>query len=335
MGIAAKKLVLKWPYLLIALLPISVFVATDGLLHLFGDAVDQMPPYFAPFDAHREAGARLTALGMLILFIGVAIGAIAYFAGTVWLLDKASKLRVVGVFAAVMILGFLILATMKTREMQEYLGPTLVCTALGYSPWMSDQGTDPATSNSAQPKVIVPDQRPGDGCGNKRFKQLRFMLNTHKYALMLCIAAVGLGSICCLAALPGNAHTDEEELAHYEAQSGRLNIYLYLSALFLMTALFFVAAYARWPSYALLSNAAYEGHVNAFVAYLGFSYSLLIASYYVPVAAILAANYKKAGKDKAGLPDAFEGPVQLLKIVSAVSSTALAGSLPAVLGVGT
>lgn len=331
-----KKLVLKWPYLTIGLLPILVFFCTDVFLHVFGEAVDVLPQYFLPFDTHREAAGRLTVMGFFIVFVGVAVGAIAYFGSTVWLLTKWSKIKVLVAFPALFLSGLVLLVVTDTRQMQDYLGPSFVCTALGYTPQLSSQWTR-ETEKAARPNVKITNLRPDTGCQNRRFSQLRTFLEGHKFATMLCIAAIVLGSICCLAALPGTAATREEKLAHYEEQSARLNLYLYLSALFLVSDLFFVGAYSRWFAYVLPSATAYDAHANAFVGYLGFSYSLLIASFYVPVAAFLARNVKELKPDKnaEGLPDAFTGPLQVLKIGSAIFSTALAGALPAILGLGT
>jgi hypothetical protein len=335
MGTTATRLVLKWPYLLIALLPIAVFVATDLLLHHFGGMVDEMPPFFARFDAHSEAAGRLTLLGMFILFIGVAVGAIAYFVSTALLLDYPSRMKVAAAFGGLMLFGTAILHFMDTREMQDYMGPSFVCAALGHSSPSGADDADAAAANAVRPQVAT-DRRQGGECQNPRFSQLRTLLVAHKIAMMFCVAALVLGSLCCLAILLGSAVANDRKLAHYEAQSSRLNIYLYLSALFLVTGLFFMAAYAQWPAYVLLSKSTYDGHVNAFVAYLGFSYTLLIASFYAPAAAIVAARFKAAaGNSDAGLPDAFKGPLQILKIGAALFSTTLAGALPAMLGLGT
>ena len=333
----AKRLELDWRYLLIGLLPILVFAATDGFLHEFGDVVDQVPPYFAPFDAHREAAARLAAIGMFVLLVGLAAAACAYFAGTVLLLTRRSQLRLLLAFVVLMLLGLAILKVMNTRQMQDYLGPSFICTALGYTPEISRRGADAATANSTQPKVRIDNLRDSDGCSNARFKQLRTLLDVQKIATMLVVAALALGAICCLAAPPGASPTAEEKLAHFQAQSNRLNIYLYLSAAVLVAGLLFVAAYAHWPSYALTVSTHYDAHANAFAAYLGFSYTLLIGSFYGPVAALLSAKVaalKPAAGNESGLPEAFKGPMQVLKIVSAIFSTALAGILPAILGLG-
>jgi hypothetical protein len=128
--------------------------------------------------------------------------------------------------------------------------------------------------------------------------------------------------------------SDEQQRARYEEQSERLNTYLYLSALLLVTGLLFVSAVFRLPSYALLSVDSYEAQVKALTAYYGFSYTVVLASFHVPVAMYLSARVKalpakvagaKGAAATAAVPNAFKGPVQVLKIAAAIFSASLAG----------
>ncbi len=341
-----------WPgYLLIALLPISVFAATDALLNEMGGPVETQATHFdfLPFDSNREAAARLSTLGTFVLFTGLATSTLAFFATTMRLLTLRSAGAVLGAFLVLTLVGAGVVKLMNTREMQDYLGPSFVCTSLGYTPEISAAGlgdaNEPArssagekASDSGRATRKVPNQRTGDDCSNDRFLQLRDLLTGQLIATILGVAALVLGSICCLARPVASADLGEEErLKHLEDQSARLNTYLYLSSSLLVTGLFFVAAYAHWPAHALPAASTYQAHANAFVAYLGFSYTLLIASFYAPAAAILAdavRPLKRSTSESSNLPDAFKGPAQVLKIVAAIFSTALAGAIPSILDLG-
>lgn len=329
---------LDWRYLLIALLPIMVFAATDAFLDTFGEASERLPDHFAPFDPHREASGRLSALGAVVLYTGVAIGALSYFVNSIRLLDTRSVMRVITSVGILVGAVAALIGLMNTRQIQDYMGPSVVCTALGYSPKISDDHFEEASRNSIQPKVRVTDFRTRGACDNHNFRLLRMILTWQKVATILGVAALVLGTICCLAKPVPMPVKDEHALAHYEAESERLNVYLYLSAMFLVTGLMLTWSSVRWPSYALLSSTGYEAHANAFVGYLGFSYTVLLASFYAPAAGILASRVRRLKPAAAGstnLPEAFKGPTQVLKIVAAVFSTALAGTLPAILGLGT
>ena len=60
----------------------------------------------------------------------------------------------------------------------------------------------------------------------------------------------------------------------------------------------------------------------------------MLASFYIPVATILTGKVKAlkpAAQGESKLPDAFKGPLQPLKIVLGLFSTALAGALPSII----
>lgn len=325
------RCVLRTWHLLIALGPIVVFVFSDQLLKRLGLPAEWMPPHFAEFDGNKEGAARLNTLGTFFLFMASAAGALAFFLYTLRLLDRTWRSAVLAAFLILSGGTGLIVQTMNTPESQEYLGSALVCAALAHNPQTSNVDIDGAVPQGQQPRVKARDQRINGKCMARSFNQLRDLLRWEKIGIVLGVASVVFGSICCLAG-PRNssAMAAEQKLSHYEEQSERLNTYLYLSALLLVTGLLFAAAFLRWPSHALMDTARYDTHANALISYYGFSYSVLIASYYAPVATILSARVKAlkpAASATAKLPEAFRGPLQVLKIAAAIFSTTLASLL--------
>ncbi len=123
-------------------------------------------------------------------------------------------------------------------------------------------------------------------------------------------------------------------LQYWEHQSAWLNTYLYLSALLLGTGLLFVGTFLRWPSFLLLDPKSYDAHVGAMVAYYGFTFTVMLAAFYIPVATILANRVQARIRDAAKLPEAFKGPVQILKILLGLASPTLVGVLPQLFGFG-
>ena len=131
-----------------------------------------------------------------------------------------------------------------------------------------------------------------------------------------------------------DASAAAKDVEHWERQSEWLNTYLYLSALLLGAALIFMSALLRWPSYVLLQREGFDAYVGSMLSYYGFVFTVMLAAFYIPVAAILSGKTKasaRAAGREAKLPDAFKGPLQIIKIVLGLFSTAIAGTIPGLL----
>lgn len=227
--------------------------------------------------------------------------------------------------------------------------------------------TTPPEQVSIPPGVLVKHVRPEvpENCSGKAIERMRDLEKWQVIAVVFAFSALVFGAICCLAkpvvepraetsagadggtgAVAGAAATPaaaapaapapapDPELQHWEAQSEWLNTYLYLSALLLWTVLLFLNAYLRWPAFALVTPKPYEDYTSALLAFYGFTFTVMLAAFYIPVAVLLSSKVKARAKtaDGAGkLPDAFKGPVQLLKILLGLFSTALAGTVPGIL----
>lgn len=322
-------------YLLIALLPILVFFSIDRLLDTVGASREIVLPHFAPFDPHAEYVARLAVLAAFIPFVAVGLGALALFGVTISRLDPRSLGLSMAAFIGLPVLTAVMLVAAPTRETQDYLGPAVVCAGLGYGPGLHAKGKPPMVT--VDDVRVLKGKKPNQRlvCDQPSFGTLRNLLIADEVVILFGVAALVIGAIACLADKDGDKG---DKLTLYEAESSWLNSFLYMSAAFLVTGLLFIAALLKWPLYPLLASdrAAYEAQANGIVAYFGVSYTIVLASYYGPVAAILSGRVKplKPGEAAEALPNAFKGPLQVLKIVLALGSSALAGAIPSLLNLG-
>lgn len=120
------------------------------------------------------------------------------------------------------------------------------------------------------------------------FRNFRILVYLSAFFFLLATPALVWGAVACLA-LPENGSRTQLYGAWVE-QTERLNQLLYLTAAFLIVGLFFTSARLNWPAFSLHPDdlKAYSAHTRSYVFYLGVINSILIASYYLPVAAMLA-----------------------------------------------
>lgn len=260
------------------------------------------------------------------------------------------------------------IAGIEARESLDFSGRSLACLAAGYDQARSDGARSPEPTERSE--VGAPARQGGQkgvafarvwngrDCQIPGFKKMMSLGSLQLLGVVLSFAGLVIGAICCLAT-PGRTHSDDEAgpdaaaspataatraaerppvadgaLQHWERQSEWLNIYLYLVGFLLATALLFLNAYGRWPGYVLLDATRYHEHVAALVSYYGIVFSIMLAAFYIPVALILSAKVKalkSATSGESKLPAAFQGPLQILKIVLGLFSTAIAGALPGIL----
>lgn len=336
--------------LLIVLAPLLVYALSDGLLRDFGLDFGTAPQELLQFDRHSAEAARLNSLGAFFLLGAAAAAAFAYFLYTLRLLQTRSLILVGGAFlASLLIVGVMLLPKEGPQE-TAFSKSGLVCTAFGYG----DLNLKAIDEKVSPRKVKVPDLRKNGGCAAADHARLRTLLRWNQIAVLLGLTSLIFGSICCLAgpvedeAGPGDtaaangsdpvaAEQAAKRLAHWEEQSERLNGYLYLSAILLVTGLLFTSAILKWPSFALPTPNSYGAHVDALTAYYGYTYTVLLGSFYVPVAVGLSARVralKPAVAASGKVPEAFKGPLQLLKIAAAIFSTSLAPILAGLLSLG-
>jgi hypothetical protein len=198
-------------------------------------------------------------------------------------------------------------------------------------------------------------------CSGDGIERMRALEGLQALAIVFAFSSLVFGAICCLAApADDSASAREQEPSeearlegtagdptvpappappppnpapgHWEVQSEWLNTYLYLSGLLLGTVVLFLNAYLRWPAYALVDPKGFEAYTSALLAFYGFTFTVMLAAFYIPVALLLSRKVKKQAQSGAPqAPDAFKGPVQLIKILLGIFSPALAGMLPNIL----
>jgi hypothetical protein len=166
---------------------------------------------------------------------------------------------------------------------------------------------------------------------------LMWQLNLIQRLLLALVSpALVLGTIACLAtpitpAALGARRKTAVRKSFAGKSVARLRVHLYLTAGLFVSGLLFLSALLRWPAFAFqgAGHASYLAHVDAFVLYWGVTYSLYIASYYVPVALLLTRQGKHDGVAGDKLPAA-----ELLdwtKTLAALFAPAIVGLLGNVL----
>ncbi len=93
------------------------------------------------------------------------------------------------------------------------------------------------------------------------------------------------GGISCL----GTSQTGDAR-QHWILQRERLQAYIYLSAALLVVGVVFLKVWTQYPGYLLEEKAAkaYSAVVNSYAVLTGIEYTILLASYAVPVSLILS-----------------------------------------------
>lgn len=322
----------------LVLLPLAAFGASHYILQQAGVGFGWMPTHFAEVDPSRAEALRLAVYGAFLLFGACAAAALLYFLFTLRLLRARHGLVLLAFFMLANLAFGHWLMPRASSQADGFVRSGLVCAALGYN--ASTSAGWARIQEKEQVKVQLPpdSERKGIACDSAR-EDMNWLLKLNKWGVLLGLMSLVIGSILCLAGPADDARWSvSRAVAHYEEQSERLNTYLYLSALLLVTGLLFISAVFRWPTHALLPGTSYEAHADALTAYYGFSYTIVIAAFYIPVAVILSARVKalKPAKEGAasGVPDAFTGPLQVLKIATAIFSTSLAGIVSGLTSLG-
>lgn len=318
----------------IVFLPLAVIVAGSLLIMFLG----------APFGGdgelpaatgHLEAASRLKMLAAWLLLAATTLACLAYFVRTVRVSARDTRNRLTKAYWWLALLGVAAVAGGLISGAPRFLGERAICNAFGGT-W------EPGNLRSWL------DLSPA--CSGTGFTILWWLNEVQKIGLALISPALVLGTISCLA-MP-----EKVSRAACRLQARRLNAHLYLAAAVLVMGLLFLSALLRWPASALAGNegAAYTAHVDAYVFFWGATYSVFIASYYVPVAIGLAATCMRrsasngkpaatvkadesdeAGADEGKDAEADDNPVSdlfsLVKTVAALFAPVIAGLLGSVL----
>lgn len=311
-------------FLLIGCLPVIIICGTDWILNLAGPVLPsplRLDP--AAANAYLELAARLRVATAYIALISAAVVATAYFVVVIRDADRRTIVRTLGAAALSIIVVFAYFKLAKDPQTQQLVGQSLFCEAASWP----GNAVPPSPGLKAFPADPM-------ACQAERFAFIRERIDTQRYGLALAIPAVVFGAILSLRrrrpSLDGDAQAeDEAEARHLQVQINRLNTILYLTAFLLVSGLLFLGAFLHYPGFALPTAAAasFGKAVQAIVLYYAVSYSLLIASFYLPVAGILAhrceamKQAKAAEESKSGIM----APIQMVKVAFAILSPLLAG----------
>ena len=259
-------------YLWIIAFPSGVLLATFALISFWGWPHGKLDAT-AALNGHAEAAGRITMLATWFLLVAVAIPPFFLFFGDVTTVDRDTARRVKRLYWLFAVLGVAFVAAGLVIGAQRFMGEGIFCQAFA----SVGGAVGPLPSERAHGLLdLAPD------CTEGRYLLLWVLNELQKVILALMTPALVLGTILCLAPDGGRGG------AATPRQLARLKTYLYLSAAALVTGLLFLSAMLRWPSTAFGgSDSPYMAHANAVVLYWGATYSVLIASYYLPVALTL------------------------------------------------
>lgn len=309
-------------------LPMAMIIASSVLIGFFGHLFN--PTHQPLATGHAEAAGRLRMLATWLLFTAMTIACLWYFASNARIFTPATNRRLTFAYYFLALLEVAFVLAGLVEGAPRFFDERAMCEALGGSPIQYD-------GLMLRLNAWL-DLRPS--CADSQFVLLWGLNDAQKMLLALLAPALVLGTISCLAVPPEPTERD------YRFQARRLNTYLCLAATVLVLGLLFISALLRWPGSGLAGNAAevYGAHVDAYVLYSGVSYSVFIASYYVPVAIRLtkACEYIPVGtgdQKKGTSPSTDDAPnpaeelFSLLKTGAVLFAPAIAGVAGSVLHV--
>jgi len=353
----------KWSLLLI-IPPVLLYFGGD-FLYAFSSFKAVIPaplPSIRNWPQHEMAG-RTVVLTTVIGVVSIAFLAVGLFAVDVARLfgPTARKILLVGVasLVALLILSFALTFSQVTRSMprmEDYVGRCFYPTALIAPSALATGELDFRSSEAVRHRKLsmLRDQwvidRPGkpalcskpvtphaDKPGLSR--RLRDWVKTIQIAMLIGVPALMLGTISCIArpapSLPAATRKALRQLQHQ-----RLQRYLYGAALLLTAGMLFMIAWLRWPLFVFATpneTTPYVALINAITLYFGVNYSLVIASYYLPVAMLLRRREATMTPDTAPSAEVTKGaatPIRTLGLDMAMKlftilAPAIASGLPA------
>lgn len=303
-------------------LPLLTFLIVNWVLMHWGGASMQVARPWIP-DGHAEAAGRLRTEAAFLLYCGFAVAALAYAAIIVARLSTGSRTAILFAALVSLAVGAALVFAFGLDQGDLYLERDFPCASFDLlpaakirsaslasagralvPPAVKAKGRPPArtereqlTCRQGKPELSnlplyrrawLPFHVPAARYGQDSYRMLRIMYGLAALILFLGVPPVIWGAVACLA-LP-TTNSVREQYAAWAEQTGRLNRLLYITAGFMIAGLLFTNARMMWPAYSLHPDdlKAFSVHVSSLVLYLGVSNSLLIASYYLPVAAFLA-----------------------------------------------
>jgi hypothetical protein len=279
--------------------PIIIFAIGDWLFGVVRWRVFAPVPLLTdPILAHYEAAGRTYVLAALFGVIGVGLLVMSLAAADLVRLfgqDVRSKLLWVMVIVAASTLGWF--GATSNGATEDLMGDCVIAAFLDNTASISGQwaceAQAKATGFTSEACDVARNVRVCPSADSPLLSQFRAMIEVARYVIVGGAAASIAGTISCLAT-PLRSEPGWARDALFDLQRRRFRRYLNAAALFLVVSLMFLIAVLRWPAAAYLGVAsqkpaldAYLAHADAMSAYFGLYYSLIIASYVLPVSAIL------------------------------------------------
>jgi hypothetical protein len=349
-----------WPLadrrLLLIVLPLLVFLAIYWLQFTWGLATHHLAQAVVA-DGNAEAAGRLRTLATFALFVAAAVAAIAYSVSLLVRLDSHSRLTIGTGYVLSMVVGITAVISVGAQKGDPYLERELPCTAfllLSKTPEVPPDeyplkpppdpgrvsGTETcwatvftAETPLAQRLTLIPCPRfPGDP-----FPILRALTAVSAVLLFFGIPAIVWGAIACLALPESGSARDRYEA--WAGQTARLNRLLMITAGVMVASILFNDARYSWAGFSIHPNDlnTFKRQVSSLVFFAGVSSSILIASFYVPVASLLAAERPAASGStgaKGGGENRVPDPFAAAKTAAAILAPALVGILGEMLKFG-
>jgi hypothetical protein len=317
--------------LLLVLPPCMVYAASSLFSADFGNPAGWFPQPWLQNGA-AEAAGRTKAIAAFLLFTGMAIGALVIWVSSFRLLDRRSAARLL--IAYLLTVGAGSLAVYETRAFDgaPYLDQAFACASLNrLDPTPQEQQADAVRSPDRMTRLSGNRLDRVENCRAPQFQALRWMISVSAGLLLFGMPGMIFGAITCLAA-PTTGST-KPRLDAWALQTRRLNAFLYLTATYMVSGLLFANAQLSWIGYSLHPDdlGPYRAYVGAIVLHSGISNSLMIASYYLPVALWLAAirppQPSPAAADSRSAEAEAPNPFGPLKIAGTILAPALVGFL--------
>ena len=297
--------------------PLAVFAVGDVLQAWLGWDRSLAPPPLDPTGGwiRTEAAGRLTMMAAFLA--AITVGLITVF------MSASDLLRLFGTVARRQLLAA---AAAAAGALVVWVGATSIDWVGATSSFIPDiieypgRGFITSALDLAEPEL------------SKRLWWSNMIVR-----IVFVVGALGviIATVSCLAE-PVRSRPPWARRALQRLQRRRLRRYLNLAAALMTAGLLFMVAWMRWPGfvYSGTQHTAYVAHINALALYFGVCYSALIASYYVPVVAILRIREATAllGRDlQRGDGSLAESPsADVMGKGLAVLMPALAGIAPSI-----
>jgi hypothetical protein len=315
---------LEWPFerpgadfqlpvvwLSLTILPLAVLLVSGRLLVEYGMLSGGELPISKGADLRLETAGRMRMIITWLLLTAISLAAIGCFAWNLLRFQRESAIVLALVWIAFIVFGLVSLTRGFSGNAEAIIGFEALCRPLALPP----------REGAACPHDIT------------RYDLLVTANLWQRYILTVSMPALVLGAISCLGGPPVSSAAAVRE------QAARLRTYLYLTATLFVAGLLFLGALLRWPAFAYEEAAlrAYQDHVAAFIQYWGITYTIFIASYYLPIALRTSKQLAKAAEtDPRAAEDAADDHLQpfgLVKLAAGVFAPAITGILGGIIAV--